>query len=326
VQWWDFASGADVNWEGNVVMKVLNFGSMNIDSTYFVEEIVTFGETIASKELRISCGGKGLNQSIALAKTGTYVYHAGCVGTDGDALVETLRKEGVNTDLIQVVQGKSGHSIIQVDKKGQNCIIVEGGANRMISTQYMQDVLEGFEKGDCLILQNEINDIEFLIRKAHEIGMTVVLNPSPFDSTIDHLPLQLVDIFVVNKLEGKLLAGAVHDNKESVIAGIREKYPNARVVLTLGGAGACYFDAVKEYHQPVFPAEVVDTTGAGDTFLGYFVYGLLNDMPMQSTLRIAAKAASIAVSVKGTAEAIPDIDTVLRSLELDSHYTACNSV
>ena len=129
-------------------MKVLNFGSLNLDYVYSVDHMVTPGETLASYGMSVFCGGKGLNQSIALAKAGVSVYHAGMVGEEGGALLEACKEGGVKTDFIKTIPGKSGHTIIQVDKEGQNCILLFGGANRSITKEYVDEVLSHFEKGE----------------------------------------------------------------------------------------------------------------------------------------------------------------------------------
>ena len=118
-------------------MKVLNFGSLNLDYVYQVDHMAAAGETLASLDMEIFCGGKGLNQSIALAKAGAEVYHAGCIGADGEILVKTLAEAGVRTDYIKILPGKTGHAIIQVDKTGQNCILLYGGANRAVTEDYI---------------------------------------------------------------------------------------------------------------------------------------------------------------------------------------------
>ena len=159
-------------------MKILNFGSLNLDYVYRVAHSVQPGETIASSGMETFCGGKGLNQSVALARAGAEVYHAGRVGEDGQLLIETCRQSGVHTELILQTNGKSGHTIIQVDDNGQNSILLAGGANRRITEQDVETALRAFGAGDLLLLQNEISCLPVLIERAYEKGMRVVLNPS----------------------------------------------------------------------------------------------------------------------------------------------------
>lgn len=284
-------------------MKILNYGSLNIDYVYSVEHIVQGGETILSARMQPFCGGKGLNQSVALAKAGAFVFHAGLVGEEGDMLLNVCREAGVNTDYIKTIPGKCGHTIIQVDKKGQNSIILFGGANQMQTKEYVDHVLKNFEKGDFLLLQNEINLLDYIIDQAYERGMKIILNPSPFDEKIRDCNLEKVWLFILNEIEGKQFTGCT--DEDGILSRLHEKYPEAKIVLTLGEGGSVYYDGKEKVFQDIFPVEVVDTTAAGDTFTGFFVAGLMEDTSVKEALRIAAKAASVAVSKHGATSSIP---------------------
>ena len=285
-------------------MKVLNFGSLNLDYVYQVESILIPGETQASKDRKTFCGGKGLNQSIALAKAGIPVFHAGMIGEEGDILLETCRENGVNTDFIRKIQGPGGHTVIQVDKNGQNCILLFGGSNRSITREFVDEVLSAFEKGDILLLQNEINELDYIIDQAYEKGMMIILNPSPYD-------IKKISLFLVNEIEGFQITG--EKEPEKILAKIRELYPKAAIVLTLGGDGSVYQDETGIYRQGIYKVKAVDTTAAGDTFTGYFISSIINGMPVQEGLRIAAKASAIAVSRPGATASIPLREEVLNS-------------
>ena len=140
---------------------------------------------MSSESLQVFSGGKGLNQSIALSKAGADVWHAGAVGAgDGDFLIEQMKKAGVHTELIEHLDGQTGHAIIQKDPAGQNCILLYGGANQRITKEMVDRVLTQFEADDFLILQNEISEIGYIMEKAHEKGMKIVLNPSPMNAKI----------------------------------------------------------------------------------------------------------------------------------------------
>jgi ribokinase len=169
-------------------MKVLNFGSLNIDYVYDVGRFVRASETIAAMDRHIFCGGKGLNQSIAMAKAGVPVYHAGCVGEGGDILVSALTEAGVDAGYVLRTEGPVGHTVIQVDKDGQNCIIVYGGTNRRIPREHIDRVLADFTAGDLLVLQNEINDLAYIMGCATGKGMEIVFNPSPCDARVMDYP------------------------------------------------------------------------------------------------------------------------------------------
>ena len=289
-------------------MKVLNFGSLNIDYTYSMPHIVKPQETITSKKLEVFCGGKGLNQSIAMAKAGLPVYHAGLVGEDGKCLWDACLANGINTSCIMTVPERTGNAIIQVDEDGQNCILLYPGANRMNSKIFVDEVLEGFGDGDVLVLQNEINLIDYLIEQAHEKGMLIVLNPSPFDEAVLKCDLNKVSYFFMNEIEGELLTG--ESEPEDILDVMQMKYPDSRVVLTLGEKGVWYADTVKRWYQGIYQVDVVDTTAAGDTFTGYFLKSILSGETGQTALQKASLAAAMAVSKKGASDSIPMADEV----------------
>ena len=183
-------------------MKVLCFGSLNIDYTYKVDHFVKKGETLSSDALHVFGGGKGLNQSVALAKAGCEVYHAGAIGEDGLFLLDMLKSSGAKTDYVKILKDeKTGHAIIQNDRSGDNCILLYGGANQAMNKSQVDEVLSHFEKGDYIVLQNEINELTYIVEKAHERGMIIILNPSPMNEKILALPLEVVDYFILNEIE-----------------------------------------------------------------------------------------------------------------------------
>lgn len=284
-------------------MKVLNFGSMNVDYVYQVDHILIPGETLASKERNVFCGGKGLNQSIALAKAGIPVYHAGLVGQGGDALLETCRENGVNIQFVKRTDGPCGHTMIQVDKRGQNSILLFGGSNRCITREFVDEVLDFFDRGDIILLQNEINELSYIIDRAYKKGMMVILNPSPYDSALDDCDLTKVSLFLVNEIEGGQITG--EQKPEKILEKMKEKYPDSAVVLTLGSEGSVYQDKTGICHQEIYKVKAVDTTAAGDTFTGYFISSIIDGKPVKEGLSLAAKASSIAVSRPGAAASIP---------------------
>ncbi|WP_349946933.1 ribokinase [Lacrimispora sp. BS-2] len=292
-------------------MKILNFGSLNIDYVYQVDHFVREGETISSDSLEVFCGGKGLNQSLALSKSGVKVWHAGAVGEqDGEILTRQLEQFGIDTRNIKRVKNKTGHAIIQKNPEGQNGILLYGGANQEVTKDQVDCVLNEFGEGDFLILQNEINEVGYIMEQAYGKGMRIVLNPSPMNRKIWSYPLHNVEFFILNEIE----AGDICQRSGSVrelLGQLSEKFPGAKILLTLGQDGSLYKDGDQVFEQKIYPVQVVDTTGAGDTFTGYFIGGLaLGESPVQA-LDHAAKAASIAVSRAGAAPSIPTRDEVL---------------
>ncbi|ERI06708.1 ribokinase [Atopobium sp. oral taxon 810] len=289
-------------------MAILNFGSLNIDYTYAVDHFVTAGETLASTNLVVNAGGKGLNQSLALAKAGAPVKHAGMVGEDGRFLVELLQDEGVNTELLHISDTvRSGNAIIQTDPSGENCILLYGGANQAIEETYVDEVFSHMEQGDWILLQNEISCLDYIISSAIRNGLRLILNPSPVTPELLRYDLSGVDLLVLNEIEAAAIAEVDSDLDPAALAqAVRKRLPHPTVVLTLGRRGSIYLGDDIEAHQDAFTVDAVDTTGAGDTFTGYLLAGLMRgDTPAQS-MRNAAAASAIAVTRHGAAPSIPN--------------------
>lgn len=295
-------------------MKILSFGSMNIDNTYSVDEFVQPGETMTAKNLSKFCGGKGLNQSIALASAGADVAHFGCVGEDGYILLDMLKSRGVNTDsVIKIDNITSGHAIIQVDSHGQNSILLYPGANRRMTPELIDRELEKYSCGDWLLIQNETNCLEYIMRAANKKGMKIAFNPSPMDGTVSTLPLELVDLFLVNEIEGAAVTGK--EITEEITAEFEKLFPNAAVILTLGKKGSIFKSEKDMLFQPSYCGTVKDTTGAGDTYTGFFIANYINGVSPQECMRIAAMASTVQISRDGAAIAIPKKQEVLNALK-----------
>ena len=292
-------------------MKILNFGSLNIDYVYSVDHFVRPGETIFSKSLHPFCGGKGLNQSVAIARAGACVYHAGKVGKGSEMLIEALKSSGVLIENILKTDGVSGHTIIQVDKSGQNSIALFGGANHEIDNRFVISVMKPFKRNDILLLQNEINNVPYIMQRAHKKGMKIAFNPSPFSRELLSYPLEYVNWFILNEIEGKEITG--ESDPKKIADALLERYPSCAVVLTLGKNGVYYKDTKTELSHGIYAVKAVDTTGVGDTFTGYFLAGEVRKVDIKENLRIASIASSIAVSRNGAANSIPCIQEVLNS-------------
>ena len=294
-------------------MKVLNIGSMNLDYVYSVDHIIQPGETESTGGRNIFLGGKGINQSMALAKAGAEVYHGGLIGEDGQAFIEACKEYGVNYDYIRKIDGATGHTIIQVDKNAQNCILLYGGANQMLTEEFVDEVLAGFVKGDILLLQNEVNQLPYIIDKAYEKGMQIALNPSPFNEKLNEVDMNKISIFLLNEVEGGQITGLT--DPDEVLSKMREMFPHAKILLTLGKDGAKYAEGDEVYYQPIFKVKAVDTTAAGDTFTGYFLAGLIEGMEIPEILKMSAKASSIAVTREGAVPSIPYRNEVVEALK-----------
>lgn len=284
-------------------MKVLNFGSLNIDRVYTVPHLIKEKETLAAVSLSVFCGGKGLNQSIALARAGISVFHAGKTGADGEFLKSVLEKNGVDTTYILSGTGESGHAVIQVDKNGQNGILLFGGANMMISKEEADLVLKDFASGDVILLQNEISELSYILDKAAQKGMIIYLNPSPVKDNLSKCKLESVNTFILNEVEGEAMTGEKEWDK--ICGKLEERYPQSRVMLTLGERGAVYCEKKERIYRQAERVEVTDTTAAGDTFTGFFIASILKGYEPRCAVDIATRAAAIAVSRKGAEPSIP---------------------
>lgn len=292
-------------------MKILNFGSLNLDQVYTVDHMVRPGETLSSLEHTTNLGGKGLNQSIALRRAGCEVWHAGQIGQDGGALKAALEAEGVHTEDLRVAECPTGHAIIQVDARGQNCILLYGGANQCIPRAAMDAALSRFAPGDVLVCQNEINDMEYLTAAAIARGMRIALNPSPMNERMTPAILRRCAWVFVNETEGAALSGCDAGEPERMMDALCEAYPAQHFILTLGEAGALCGEGAYRLRGRACQVDAVDTTAAGDTFTGYYLARMLLDGDEVQALREAATASALAVTRPGASPSIPRRDEVL---------------
>ena len=285
-------------------MKVLVFGSANIDRTYQVDHFVDAMETISADKMESFCGGKGFNQAIAFARAGSDVYFAGAVGNDGKMLIDTLKEESINIEHLKETDEPSGHAIIQVTPDGQNSIIILAGANASITHIDVDRVLASFTKGTLVVLQNEISSVDYIIEQAKEREMLIALNPSPFNEKIDSYDLSKVDYILLNEVEAALLTGC--SEIKNMAGAVHEKYPDANVVLTLGSEGSIFVSKEgKTFASRVVQTDVVDTTAAGDTYTGFFLSEILKTGNAEAALRNATIACGLAVSRHGASQSIP---------------------
>ncbi|MFT7245028.1 MAG: ribokinase [Candidatus Azotimanducaceae bacterium] len=285
-------------------MKILNFGSCCIDNVYAVPHFVQPGETLSSTDFNIYPGGKGLNQSIALARAGATVQHAGKVGSDGVWLKELLSETGVDNSRLQIGDGPSGHANIQVSATGENAIVIVGGTNRQITPDDFDDAFSGVQAGDFLLLQNEVSHLADIMHEGHKRGLRIVLNAAPMTPDVLTFPLEFLEFLIVNETEAAMLLDqAIGPDLDKKLA---DRFPGLKIVLTLGESGVSYRHGDETVRQPAFPVKALDTTGAGDTFTGYFLAAVMRGEEVQTCLEQASRAASIAVTRAGAATSIPD--------------------
>lgn len=246
---------------------------------------------------------------MAFAKAGAETYLAGKIGTDGQSLRDACERYGIDTRYLMKEDSPGGHAVIQVDEKGQNSILVFGGTNKMHREEEMDQVLKDFQEGDYLILQNEINGLSYLIDAAWKKNMEIVLNPSPYEPSLMECGLQKLSWMILNEVEACQITG--ENQPEKVLEYFKERYPDLKVVLTLGEEGAMCTTGETYCKVPCYKTETVDTTGAGDTFTGYYFAEIIRGRSPKEALDTASKAAAVTVSRKGAADAIPFLKEIL---------------
>ena len=205
--------------------------------------------------------------------------------------------------------GPNGHAIIQVSADGDNSIFLYPGSNEKITQGYVDSVLENFGENDILLLQNEISNVEYIIDKASEKKMCIILNPSPFNEKISKIDFNKLSYIILNEVEAKCIHD--FDTLKDGISFFKEEYPDLKIMLTLGSSGCVYIDAENEIQQSAFKVNAVDTTGAGDTFTGYFVAGLAEGTEYKDILKFSSAASALSVSRPGAAPSIPVKNEVL---------------
>ena len=288
--------------------KLVNLGSLCIDNVYSVPNITAAGETVASLEYAVYAGGKGLNQSLAAARSGARVAHVGCVGPDGRWLKQQLSEAGVDVIALREAERPSGHAVIQVNPSGENAIVIEGGANRTLEDADVDAAFRLCDADDWLLLQNEINKMEDILERSSSAATKLALNLAPVDDRIHGYDLSAVDLLVVNEVEAQALSGeaAIEDALEALCL----RYPTCDIVLTLGRQGLRYGKADERSALGAFAVQAVDETGAGDAFVGYLMAALLEGRCMSDALLWGSAAGALATTRAGAASSIPDHEAV----------------
>lgn len=299
--------------------RIINFGSICIDSVLQVPHLVAAGETLRADSLQRLPGGKGLNQSLAAARAGAEVIHVGRVGRDGVDLRALLADAGVNVDAVEVLEDvPTGHAFIQVDARGENSIVILPGANRGMPASILDVVEQALRPGDWLLLQNETDWVPEAMQRAGSRGARVALNIAPAEAAARDWPLEEVALFVLNETEAALITGEF--TPAAQLLAIAERAPTAIVALTLGAQGAVLAsgrqgpDGGAAIQVPPFTVDVVDATGAGDAFTGALVAGLASGLGAVAAVVRANAAGALACTRLGAGVAIPDaaaIDALL---------------
>lgn len=285
-------------------MAIYNLGSINLDNVYLVPHLPEPGETLAATGFQQGLGGKGANMSVAAARAAARVIHIGAVGADGRWAVERLLEYGVDTRFIATSTVATGHANICVDPAGENSIVIFGGANQKISADDLGRALSEASTADTLLLQNETNAQTEAVRLAKSMGLRVVYAAAPFDVSAVRAVMDHVDLMVLNAVEAAQL--------ESETGSKLIELPISDIIVTRGSKGCDWISksAGQIQHFDAIKTEVIDTTGAGDTFTGYVAAGLDRGMPMGQAIGLATRAAALMVGRLGTADVIPDLKEI----------------
>ncbi len=292
-------------------MKILNYGSLNIDHVYRVPHLSAPGETLSSTQYERCLGGKGLNQSIALRRAGCEVWHAGQIGPEGEVLRRALENEGICTLHLHTVYEPTGHAIIQVDSGGQNSIVLYGGANQCQQTSHMDAAIAALDADDILVCQNEIDQMDYLTRLAWKKRIRIALNPSPMNERMSLDILRRCTWLFVNETEAEMFCGVSNRAPEQLLDQLCTLLPDVHIILTLGSRGAMTGKNLIRHQGRACLVHAVDTTAAGDTFTGYYLAELLHTGDEQRALSVAATASGLAVSRTGASASIPRKEEVI---------------
>ncbi|WP_025733754.1 ribokinase [Carnimonas nigrificans] len=297
---------------------IYNFGSINIDNVYRVPHLVAPGETLASLSYSQILGGKGSNQSLAIARAGAEVSHIGAIAQGDSWIGELLEASGVNTDHLALLDDvASGHTFIQVDNNAENCIVLYPGANHAVPSRVIDEALGSAKAGDWLLAQNECGDLSALLDKALDKGLKVALNPAPMNDAIAALPLNRLSVLCVNRGEAVALLSALNatpdaDTNDALLAALMARFPEPEIILTLGSDGVLYGHGNCHIEQAIFKVNARDTTGAGDTFVGYYLAAREAGLDAAAALTRARAASALCVQKEGASSSIPKYNDVDR--------------
>jgi ribokinase len=287
----------DVQFPEYSAMTVFNLGSINIDLVYMVPHFPAPGETLTTLDYQRMLGGKGTNQSIALARAGGTVLHIGAAHAEDGWIRDEMRAAGVDISAVQTSTTATGHAVVSVSSDGENQILLWPGANHAIDLDQAIAVLDSAQEGDWALLQNETCGADAFVAAARERGLKIAYSAAPFDAEVTARLLPHTDLLVVNEVEAAALSEML--GRPAATAGL------PHLVITKGRDGADYYGADGTLHQPAFEVSPLDTTGAGDCFFGYLLASIAVGGDMASSLRLASAAAALQVTKHGAAAAIP---------------------
>ena len=275
-------------------MAVYNLGSINIDHVYRVPHLPAPGETLSALDYAQGLGGKGANQSVAAARAGAMCHHIGAIGPNSDWVLAEMQAYGIDLRYVSVLPVATGHAIINVDPQAENNIVIFPGANRALTADMATAALAGAGPADSLLLQNETSAQAEAAAIAAARGMRVVYSAAPFDIGAVRAVLPHVSLLVMNEIEAEQLRAA------------QGALPQIDCIITKGAQGAEWISAASEpLFMPAFKVTPVDTTGAGDTFIGTLAAALDLGLPREAAMRRASATSALQVTRRGAAQAIP---------------------
>ena len=301
--------------------KALVIGSLNMDMTVKVEELPKLGETIFGNDFYESCGGKGANQAVAVSKLGMKTEMIGMVGKDsqGEKLIQNLNKYGIISDNVIKSDELTGRAIITVDKKGDNNIIVIPGSNFKITKEHIQDKQDVIASSDVVILQNEIpsETVEFSLLKAKELGKITIFNPAPARKLSGEV-FKNTDYLILNETEMEEIFEIKFNDEEYTekISIKKKEYGIKNIILTLGDKGSILFSEdnnIKKYG--VYKVKAVDTTAAGDSFIGAFTMKICELGNPDEAIKYATAVSAIVVTRQGAQDSIPTREEIEKFIE-----------
>lgn len=283
---------------------IWNLGSINADKFYYLSHLPVGGETLAAHRFRQGLGGKGANMSVAAARGAGRVAHIGAVGADGKWAVDRLLEYGVDTRHIAQVDVPTGHANINVDEGGENNIVLYSGANHAIRKQLIGAALTEASPGDVLLMQNETNGQLYAAKTAKTLGLRLAYAAAPFSKQAVLEIIDQIDLLIMNEVEAKQLQEATGKDLSDL--------PVQDIIVTLGSEGCRWVSNLGRTDRSfaTYSVDVVDTTGAGDTFTGYLVAGLDRGLAMPAAIGLAMQASALMVMREGTADVIPDLKDI----------------
>lgn len=291
---------------------ILVVGSINQDISLTVEHFPRAGETINAQSMKVDRGGKGANQAVSAARLGADVFFIGGVGNDGtgESMIHGLNEEGIDVNAVMKFSEPTGTAVISIDAKAENTIIVSAGANHAITISDIEKHRNLFSSCEYCVLQFELplNVVEYVINLCVELKKKVILNPAPFNQEFNHSLVSKLAYFIPNEIEFMAFMNDSRSPSKEVLLELSkifcERY-ESNLVVTLGSSGSMYRSKTECFFVDALKVKAVDTTGAGDTFIGGFVRCLALEMMPKEALEFATKASALCVMRRGAQDSIP---------------------